>query len=147
MKDDKYRKVRDYCHYTGYYGGAVHSMFNLKYSVPKIIPIAFHNGTNYNYHFIIKELIQELKKKQFTCLRENTEKYITITIKKEVTRIKKNGDEVAKSISYILKFTYSKKLMVSLLSNLASNLYERIHKIKCKCGHDDKTLSNLQNCD
>ena len=36
--------------------------------------------------------------------RRNTEKYITITvlIEKEVTRINKNGEEVAKNMSYIL---------------------------------------------
>ena len=28
--------------------------------------------------------------------------------------------------------------MASSLSNLANNLYEGIHKIKCQYGHDDK---------
>ena len=28
--------------------------------------------------------------------------------------------------------------MISLLSNLVNNLFEGIHKIKCKYGHDDK---------
>ena len=32
----KYRKVRDHCHYTGAYRDPIHSIFNLKYSVPKI---------------------------------------------------------------------------------------------------------------
>ena len=73
MKDKKYHKVRDHCHYTGEYRGAAHSICNLKYSIPKNISIAFHNGSNYNYHFIIKELAKELKK-QFTCLGENAEK-------------------------------------------------------------------------
>ena len=40
---------------------------NLKYNVPKKIPIVFHNGSNYDYHFIIKDLAEEFKK-QFTCL-------------------------------------------------------------------------------
>ena len=77
LKDKKYRKVRDHCHYTGEYRGAAHSICNLKYSVPKKIPIVFHNGSNYDYHFIIKELAEEFKK-QFTCLGENTEKHITL---------------------------------------------------------------------
>ena len=73
VKDKKYRKVRDNCHYTGKYRSAVHSICNLKYSVPKKILIAFHNGTNYDYHIIIKELAKEFEK-QFTCLGENTDK-------------------------------------------------------------------------
>ena len=56
MIDKKYRKVRDHCHYTGEYRGAAYSIWNLKYGVPKKILIAVHNGTNYDYHIIIKEL-------------------------------------------------------------------------------------------
>ena len=37
--------------------------------------INIHNVSNYNYHFIIKKLVEEFEK-QFTCLGENTEKYI-----------------------------------------------------------------------
>ena len=58
LKDKKYLKVRDHFHYTGEYRGAAHSICNLKYSVPERIPILFHNGFNYDYHFIIKELAE-----------------------------------------------------------------------------------------
>ena len=44
--------------------------------VPKKIPLAFHDGSKYDYHFSIKELAEEFEK-QFTCLGKNTEKYIT----------------------------------------------------------------------
>ena len=54
VKDRKYHKVRDHCHYTEEYRGAVHSIYNLKYSVPKNVSIAFHNRYNYDYYFIIK---------------------------------------------------------------------------------------------
>ena len=37
VKDKKYCKVRDHCHYTGEFKGAVHSISNLKYGVPKKI--------------------------------------------------------------------------------------------------------------
>ena len=58
----KNRKVRDHCHYTGEDRGAAHSICNLKYRVPKKNPITFHNGSNYDYHFLIKKLAEELKK-------------------------------------------------------------------------------------
>ena len=105
LKDKKHRNVRDHCHYTGEYRGAAHRICNLKYSVPKIIAIVFHNGSNYDYHFIIKELAEEFEK-QFICLGENTEKYITFTvpIEKEVTRIDKNRGEITKNILHILQF-------------------------------------------
>ena len=46
----------------GEYRGATHSICNLKYNVPKKIHIVFHNGSNYDYYFIIKVLAEELKK-------------------------------------------------------------------------------------
>ena len=59
LKDKKYCKVRHHCHYTGEYRGIVHSICNLKYGVPKKIPIVFRNGFNYDQPFIIKELPEE----------------------------------------------------------------------------------------
>ena len=88
--------------YTGEYRGVTHSICNLKYSVHKKISAVFHSRSNYDYHFIIKEFVEEFKK-QLTCLGENTEKYITFTvpIEIEVTRIDKNGEEITKSIFHI----------------------------------------------
>ena len=141
LKDKNYCQVRDNFHYTAEYRGAAHSICNLKYSVPKKIPIVFHNGSNYAYHFIIEELVEEFKKLKFTCLGENPENYIifTVPIEKEVTRIDKNGDKVTKNISYILQFIDSTRFMASLLSNLVHNLSERIHKINL-----DMTIKNVK---
>ena len=69
MKDKKYCKDRDHCHYTGEYRGAVHSICNSKYSVPKTFPLAFHDRSNYDYHFIIEQLAEELKKKTIYVFR------------------------------------------------------------------------------
>ena len=38
------------------------ALARLKYSIPKKIPIGFHNGSNYGYHFIIKKLAENFKK-------------------------------------------------------------------------------------
>ena len=56
IKIKKKCKVRDHCHYTRKYKGVAYSICNLKISVPKEIYIAFHSGSNYDYHFIIKRL-------------------------------------------------------------------------------------------
>ena len=42
--------------------------------MPIEIPAVFHNHSNCDYHFIIKELANEFEG-QFECLGENTEKY------------------------------------------------------------------------
>ena len=61
VKHKNYCKVRDHCHYTGEYRGTAHSICNSKYSVPRKIPIAFHNGFDYDYNFIVKELAEEFE--------------------------------------------------------------------------------------
>ena len=143
VEDKKYCKVRDHCHYTREYRGAAHDLCNSKYSVPNKIPIAFHNGSNYDYHFIVKELAEELKK-QFTCLGENTEKYIrfTVPIEKEVLRIDKNGEEFTKNISYILQFIDRARNRGSLLygHNDKKNETCRIKYKYCDCFLEYKKL-------
>ena len=67
----KYHKVKDHCHYSGKYRGASHDICNLRYKITKEIPVVFHNGSTYDYHFIIKELAEEFEG-EFECLGENT---------------------------------------------------------------------------
>ena len=43
----KYHKLRNHCHYTGKYRGAVHSICNLRYETTKEIPVVFYNGSTY----------------------------------------------------------------------------------------------------
>ena len=44
------------------------------------MPIISHNGSNYDYHFIIKEIEKEFKGQDFNCSGENTEKYTTFSV-------------------------------------------------------------------
>ena len=55
FKNMNYGKLRCHCHYTGKYRGAAHSICNLKFNVPNEILASFHNSSNYDYYFIIKE--------------------------------------------------------------------------------------------
>ena len=147
--DKKNYKVRDHCHYTGKYRGAAHSICNLRYKVPKEIPIVFRNGSTYDYHFIIKELVKEFEG-NFECLGENTEKYITFSVP-----IKKKIENKDLEITYKIKFIDSSRFMSSSLSKLVDNLSEGIHNNKCldcKCCLDyikiknEKLLLKCFNC-
>ena len=69
-----YKKVRDHCHFTGKFRGAAHSICNLNYKVPQEIPVKIHNGSKYDSHFIINELREDFRGKEFECLGENAEK-------------------------------------------------------------------------
>ena len=125
-------KVKDHCHFTCKYREAAHNTCNLRYKIPKNIPVIFHNGSTYDYHFIIKELACEFEG-NFECLWENTEKYITFSVP-----IKKRIENKNMDITYKIKFIDSFRFMATLLSKLADNLTYNIHNNKC-----DKCKSNL----
>ena len=83
------KKVRDHCYYTGKYRGAAHSNCNLNYKMPKEILVVFHNGSTYDYHFIIKQFARKFKG-YFDCLGENTENTLLFMyqLKKKMTMVK-----------------------------------------------------------
>ena len=121
-------KVRDHCHFTGKYKGAAHNTFNLRYKIPKNIPVIFHNWSTYDYHFIIKELAGEFEG-NLECLGENTEKYITFSV-----LIKKRIENKNMDITYKINFFDSFRFMATSLSKLVDNLAEGVHNDKCnKC--------------
>ena len=99
--------------------------------MPNEIPVVFHKGSIYDYHFIIKELAKEFEG-QFECLRKNTEKYksFSVLIEKEVTENDKDGNKIVVTISYKIKLTDSARFMATSLLNLADNLI--IHKWNVK---------------
>ena len=74
-----YHKVRDHCHYTGKFRVAPPQYLQLKIQNSKKILVVFHNGSTYDYHFIINKLAKEFYG-QLECLRENPEKYITFSV-------------------------------------------------------------------
>ena len=144
--DKKHHKVRDPCHYMGKYRGVAHNICNLRYKVPIEIPVVFHNGSTYDYHFIIKELVKEFEG-NFDCLGENTEKYITFLVPLKIKIENKNLE---------MKFIDNFRFMSSSLSKLVDNLSEGIHNDKCfdcesnldyvRITKNKKLLSKCFNC-
>ena len=110
-------KVRDHCHLSGKYRGAAHKDCNLKYQIPKFIPIIFHNLSGYDSHLFIKKLSGG----KLNCIPNNEEKYISFS--KEI----KVGEFIGKDgktheVKRELRFIDSFRFMGSSLKNLTDNL-------------------------
>ena len=131
--DRNYQKVRDHCHFRDKYRGVAHSICNLRFNLPNKIPAVFHNGSNNDYHFIIKELVNGFEG-QFESIGKNTEEYKTfsVPIETEVINIDKDVNESVVTISYKRKFIDSERFMASALPNLVDYLPEGNLKIKHK---------------
>lgn len=56
IKGHEELKVIDHCHLTGQFRGAAHNKCNIKYFLPKTLPIFCHNFSNYDSHIIIEAL-------------------------------------------------------------------------------------------
>ena len=99
-------------------------IFVISHITPKEILVVFHNVSKYDYHFIIKELVEELER-QIECLGEITGKHRIILVPMEKLD---NG----KRSKYKLKFIDSFRFMSSSLTSLVDNLTEGLHNNKCK---------------
>ena len=143
-KNSKYyknlKKVKDHDQYTGIYRRAAYSLCNFRYSTQKDIPVVIHNGSNYDFHLIIKELANEFRS-EIQCIPEDKEKYKTFSI--PILYKELNDYE----ISYNLRFIYSYKFMIDSLENHINNLselyvcdckYKSNQQIKIK--HNDKYI-------
>ena len=73
-------KVRDHCHYTGKYRGAAHEMCNVRFAIPKQIPVFFHNLSGYDAHLFIRELGKKFGSESIKVIPENAEKYISFEV-------------------------------------------------------------------
>ena len=97
-----------------------------------------HNGTNYDYHFIIKELAKKFNTQDFNRLDENMEKYITFKVP-----IKKMNED-GTILTHKLEFMDSYRFMARALSTIADNLSE-INKCKCKSPSEQSIHTKRKN--
>lgn len=70
-------RVIDHCHLTGKFRGAAHSYCNLRFVLPKFIPVFFHNLSGYDCHLFIRQL-GEIPGK-IKVIAKNKENYISFT--------------------------------------------------------------------
>lgn len=77
-KDD----VKDHDHYTGEFRGPAHSKCNIQFWLLRKIPVLFHNGRGYDFHFIIKEIAKNPSTvNKVDVIAQDAEKYMTFTMR------------------------------------------------------------------
>ena len=71
--------------------------------------LPFLKPSNYDYHFIIKELANGFEG-QFECLAEKKYKAFSVPVEKEVINIDKDGNKSVVTISYKIKIYWECKI-------------------------------------
>ena len=107
--------VRDHDHLTGKFRGAAHSQCNLQYTLPKSVPVIFHNVSGYDSHFFIKQF--DKSKGNINCIPNNEEKHTSSSKKvllDDVEDIYENRIEI--------RYMDSFKFMASSIDSLSKNL-------------------------
>lgn len=77
--NDNIVKCRDHCHFTGKYLGASCQECNLKRRRPRKLNIFLHNGSKYDFHFIIKAINGKEGVHNINILPYNGENFRTIS--------------------------------------------------------------------
>ena len=108
-------KVRDHCHYTGRYRGALHSGYNLRLKRTRTIPVFSHNLAGYDSHLFVKRLADSPG--NVNCISQNEEKYVTFVKSVLEDTITKDDDRKV-NIYSTLKFVDTMKFMQTSLEKL-----------------------------
>ena len=116
------RKVRDHCHLTGTYRGALHSKCNLKLRKSITFPVIFHNLTGYDSHLFVKDLADSCG--NVDAIPHNEQKYMSFTKKVLVDEkeVEENGEKKIKKVYWKLKFLDSMNFVKGSLEGLVGNL-------------------------
>ena len=115
-----FKKVIHHNHYTGLYEGAAHALCCLKYTRQRDIPVVIHNGSNYDFHLIMKELANEFRE-DIHCIPCDKEKYKSFSIPIKY---------VENDYLFMLKFIDSNNFMIGSLESHVDNL-SNLHSCNC----------------
>ena len=123
--ENRIKKVRDHCHFSGKYRGAACPSCNSKMKYPDFIPVIFHNLQNYDSHLFIKYLAKT--DGEISCISKTEEKYISFSKEKIVDRnIVSRGETYdIINIKKKLRFIDSKLFLIYSLSSLVNNLEDK----------------------
>ena len=146
-------KVRDHCHITGKYRGAVDWSCNINLKISKKLVVIFHNLRGYDSHLIFKEL------SKFNCsvsvIPNGLEKYMSFTLSKNIVFIVyiSSLDKLVKTLNnedfkYLSSVFSGEKL--KLVKKKGAYLYEYIDSFikfkERKLPNIDCFFSSLKDC-
>ena len=126
---ENFKKVKGYDYYTGEFRGSAHLLCSSRYQEHRNIPVIIHNGSNYDFHFIIKELAKKFKSKM-RCIGENTETYKTFSVEfqKDENNNENNNEDDNEENNFVkkdrLRFIDRYRFIKSPLDKLVDNLSE-----------------------
>ena len=116
--ETKYKKVRDHCHISGTYRGALCHLCNTRLRLKRrILPVVFHNLKNYDGHILCKQAIGKMKDWSLSVIPQTSEKYMSISANIKVGETQKH-----KPIYFRIVFMDSFQFLSSSLATLAGNL-------------------------
>lgn len=115
-------KVRDHCHFTGKFRGAVHNSCSLQCRKPVVLPVIFYNLRGYDAHLFIKQLSKI--KGVLNCIPSTEEKCISFAKEIQVDEYfsRKRNQQI--KLNFERRLIDSFKFFQTSLANLASNLQQ-----------------------
>ncbi|XP_071138806.1 uncharacterized protein [Mytilus edulis] len=145
-------KVREHNHLSGKYRGAACQSCNTKEGkATKLIPVFLHNGSNYDFHFLIEELMKyEDEYNKVKLLSKNSENYISIDYGSNYKKLRcldlyrfmlKGLSDISKSMDEFPILEKEFKGNIALLKQKGFYPYEYIDSIK---KFEDKKLPEIE---
>ena len=118
--NENYGKVWYHCHYTENYRDATRNICNSRYKTLKEIPVALHNISNCNFHFIITESVEEFKG-QFKSL---IKKVLILCINKQ--------NETSETVTHKIRLKINVMFVLNSLSSLTDNFANQAKRANTK---------------
>ena len=129
--EGKHRKVRDHCHITGKFRGALCHACNSRLRLSRrMLPVVFHNFKGYDGHLICKQAIGEMPDWHLSVIPVTHEKYMSLTVRVRVGEYTdKKGRR--KSRFFRIVFLDSFQFLSSSLDALAGTLADLPFTERC----------------
>ena len=98
----------DHFYFSGIPRGAAHSIHGFEYLAPREISIVFYNGSNCDFHLMIKNLAKIFCSNDFECLGKHVELYTStfVSLDKKIKEIDVKPKRNQKKKHYIQTKAY-----------------------------------------